>query len=139
LKATVGNLVIFDTSIFIDHLRTGRHRERIESVTGLLRTSSVVLAELWRGATKPAECAFLRTLEKNHPILTPTQKNWLESGHILGEIYTSRRFTPDKLRDLHFDVLIALTARSHGARLITTNRSDFETINRYKELQLEIW
>lgn len=46
---------------------------------------------------------------------------------------------PDKLRDLHFDVLIALTARSHGARLITSNRADFEAIRRYCKFQLEVW
>jgi predicted nucleic acid-binding protein len=135
----VSRLVILDTSIFIDHLRTGRHQERIESVTGLIRTSSVVLSKLWGGAAKPAERKFLRALERNHPILTPTEKNWLESGQILGKIYTGTGFTPDKLRDSHFDVLIALTARSHGARLITSNRSDFEMINRYRKLQLEIW
>jgi len=135
----VSNLVIFDTSIFIDHLRTGRHQERIESVIGLIRTSSVVLAELWRRATKRAEQEFLKTLEKNHPILTPTQKNWLESGQILGKIYADKRFPPEKLRDLHFDVLIALTARSHGARLISSNKADFEMINRYRRLPLEPW
>jgi predicted nucleic acid-binding protein len=138
-RVTVGSLVIFDTSIFIDHLRAGSHQDQIESVTGLIRTSSVVLAELWRGATKPAEREFLGALERNHPILTPTERNWLESGQILGRIYTDRGFKPDKLRDLHFDVLIALTARSHGARLITSNRSDFEMINRYRPIQLEIW
>jgi predicted nucleic acid-binding protein len=135
----VSSFIIFDTSIFVDHLRTGRHQQRLDSVTGLIRTSSVVLAELWRGATKPSEREFLRALQKNHPILTPTEKNWLESGQVLGNIYADKGFTPDKLRDLHFDVLIALTARSHGARLITSNRSDFETINRYRKLQLEIW
>ena len=135
----MSNLVIFDTSIFIDHLRTGRHQQQIESVTGLIRTSSVVLAELWRGATKPAERKFLRALERNHPILTPTERNWLESGYILGRIFTDTGLTPDKLRDLHFDVLIALTARSHGARLITSNRSDFEMINRHRKLSLEVW
>jgi predicted nucleic acid-binding protein len=135
----VSSFIIFDTSIFVDHLRTGRHQQRIDSVTGLIRTSSVVLAELWRGATKSAEREFLRALEKNHPILTPTEKNWLESGQILGNIYQDKGFTRDKLRDLHFDVLIALTARSHGARLITSNRSDFEVINHYRKLQLEIW
>jgi len=135
----VSSLVIFDTSIFIDHLRTGRHQERIESVIGLIRTSSVVLAELWRGATKRAEQEFLKTLEKNHPILTPTQKNWLESGQILGKIYADKRFPPKKLRDLHFDVLIALTARSHGARLITSHKADFEMINRYRRFPLELW
>ena len=70
----------------------------------------MVLAELWRGATKPAERAFLRELEKNHPILTPTEKNWLESGQILDRVRADKGFSPEKLRDLHFDVLIALTA-----------------------------
>lgn len=135
----MSKVVIFDTSVFIDHLRTGSHQQRIESVTGLIRTCSVVLAELWRGVTKPAEREFLRALERNHPILTPTEKNWLESGQILGKIYMDRGLTPDKLRDLHFDVLIALTARSHGACLITSNGSDFEMINSYRKLQLEIW
>ncbi len=134
-----GSIVVFDTSVLIDHLRTGRHQERIDSLTGLVRTSSVVLAELWRGATKRQEHKFLETLARNHPILTPTEKNWLESGQILGKIYTHKRFSPDKLRDLHFDVLIALTARSHGALLVTSNRSDFEMISSYKKLQLEIW
>lgn len=139
MQLTANNLVIFDTSIFIDHLRTGRHRERLESVTGLIRTSSVVLAELWRGATKPEEYGFLSSLEKNHPILTPTEKNWLESGQLLGRIYIDKGYTPGKLRDLHFDVLIALTARSYGARLVTSNRSDFEIISSYRKVRLEIW
>jgi len=134
----VSNLVILDTSVFIDHLRSSRH-PRIDAMAGLIRTSAVVLAELWRGATKPAEREFLRALARNHPILTPTENNWLESGQLLGRIYADKGFKPDKLRDLHFDVLIALTARSHSARLITSNRADFELISGYRKLQLEIW
>jgi predicted nucleic acid-binding protein len=99
----------------------------------------VVLSELWRGATKPAEKAFLKELGGNHPILTPTEKNWLESGRILGQIQAAKGFLPEKLRDLHFDVLIALTARTHGARLITTNRADFELIRKYREFKQEVW
>ena len=135
----MSNLVILDTSVFIDHLRTGCHQQRIESLTGLIRTSSVVLAELWRGATKPAEREFLRALERNHPLLTPTEKNWLESGRILAHIYVDKGFTPDKLRDFHFDVLIALTARSYGALLITSDRADFELISAYRKFQMEVW
>lgn len=125
--------------MIIDDLRTLRHRDRIESLVGVIRTSSVVLAELWRGAVKPADREFLVALEKSHPILTSTQKNWLESGEILANIRADHGFQPHKLRDLHFDVLIALTARSHGARLITTNRTDFELITRYRKFQLEVW
>jgi len=133
------SIVIFDTSVLIDHLRTGCHRQRIDSMSGLIRTSSVVLAELWRGATKPEEHRFLHALARNHPILTPSEKIWLESGQILGKIYVQTGFGPGKLRDLHFDVLIALTACSNGARLITSNRPDFELISAYKRIQLEIW
>jgi predicted nucleic acid-binding protein len=135
----MSDLIIFDTSILVDNLRTDRHRHRIQSVLGLIRMSSVVLAELWRGVTKPAERDFLRALVRNHPVLTPTEGNWLESGQILSKIRAGRGLTPEKLRDLHFDVLIALTARSHGARLITSNRPDFQLIDSYRKLQLEIW
>jgi predicted nucleic acid-binding protein len=135
----VSDLVIFDTSIFIDDLRTGRHRQKIQSITGLIRTSSVVLAELWRGATRPAEHRFLHALTRNHPILTPSEKNWLVSGQLLGKIRADHGFLPAKLRDLHFDVLIALTARSWGARLITSDRADYQIIHSYKRIQLEIW
>ena len=72
-------------------------------------------------------------------MLTPTENNWLESGEILAEIRADRGLAAHKLRDLHFDVLIALTARSHGARLITSNRVDFEMIRHYRKFQLEVW
>jgi predicted nucleic acid-binding protein len=140
--ATMSSLVILDTSVFINQLRNGLYRDRIQSLTGLVRTSSVVLAELWRGASKPAERSFLRTLEKNHPVLVPTKQNWLDSGELLGQVRRDRGFEPEKLRNLHFDVLIALTARCHGARLITADRADFELIASYKAargLSLEIW
>jgi predicted nucleic acid-binding protein len=135
----MSDFVIFDTSVLVDELRTGRHRKRIASANGLVRTSSVVLAELLRGVTRPAEHKFLRSLARNHPILTPTEKDWLESGEILANIRADQGFAPHKLRDLHFDVLIALTARSYGARLMTTNRTDFELINRYCPIKLEAW
>lgn len=133
---TLSSLVILDTSIFVDYLRNARHEERIDSLTGLMRTSSVVLAELWRGARQPSDLAYLRALEKNHPILVPTRQNWMNSGELL------RQVAPEKLRNLHFDVLIALTARSHGARLGTSDPADFELIASYRAargLSIEIW
>ena len=135
----MSDFVIFDTSVLVDDLRTGCYRRRIETLDGLVRNSAVVLAELSRGIAKSADRDFLRALARNHPILTPTEKNWLESGELLAKIQADHGFTAAKLRDLHFDVLIALTARSQSARLITSNRADFEMINSYRKLQLEIW
>lgn len=135
----MSDVVIFDTSVLVDSLRSGKHQQRIVSVRGLIRSSSVVLSELWRGATTVRERRVVEAIENTHPILTPTQTNWLEAGRILGNIYSAKGLTPNKLRDLHFDVLIALTARSHGARVITSNRTDFELIRRYKRFELEVW
>lgn len=114
LPPTVTESIVFDTSVLVDDLRTGRHQERIQSISGFFRTSSVVLAELWRGATRPTEQQLLRALEKNHPVLALTQKIWLESGQLLAKMNAQRGPTPDKLRNLHFDILVALTARSYG-------------------------
>lgn len=135
----MSNLIIFDTSVLVDQLRTDRHRQRLETLTGIVRNCSVVLAELWRGVVTQADAKALGVLRRNHPTLTPTENNWLESGEILAEIRADRGLAAHKLRDLHFDVLIALTARSHGARLITSNRVDFEMIRHYRKFQLEVW
>lgn len=133
------SLIILDTSILVDDLRTGRHEERIQNLTGLIRSSAVVLAELLRSATTGSERDLLGEIARNHPVLTPTESNWMESGEILSRMRADFGFAPGKLRDLHFDVLIALTARSHGARLITSDRGDFEAIRRYRKFDLEVW
>jgi len=99
----------------------------------------VVVSELWRGASSAAERKVLNALQKNHPILLPTGANWVESGQVLARLWLTKGFSPAKLRSLHVDVLIALTASSHGARLITTNRADFELIAAYCRFRLEVW
>ncbi len=132
-------MVIFDSSILVDDLRTGCHSWRIAALDELVHTSAVVMAELWRGATTQSEQSFLTALERRYPIFSPTEKNWLESGKILARIQADRGFEPRKLRELHFDVLIALTARSYGAKLITSNRADFELLREYRDFELEVW
>jgi predicted nucleic acid-binding protein len=132
-------MVIFDSSVLIDQVRSACHAQRFAELDELVRTSSVVLGELWRGSTTQAENVFLAALAARYPIFTPTEKNWLESGQILSKIQRDRDFEAVKLQDLHFDVLIALTARSNGARLITSNQADFELIREYKDFKLEVW
>jgi predicted nucleic acid-binding protein len=133
------SLIVFDTSVLVNDLRTGKYEARIQNVPGLVRLSSVVLAELWRGASSARERKLLVRMARNQTVLTPTETNWLESGEILSRMRTDMGFSAEKLRDLQFDVLIALTARSHGAHLITTNRADFESIHRFRKFDLEVW
>jgi predicted nucleic acid-binding protein len=132
-------IIIFDTAVFIDHLRTNKFKNHFQNLHGLIRNSSVVLSELLRGATRKEEKDFIDVLIKNYPILTPTEKNWIESGEVLWEINKDKGLSPEKLRDMHFDVLIAATARNYGATVITSNKSDFELIKGYKAFNLEIW
>jgi predicted nucleic acid-binding protein len=131
--------VLFDSSVLIDQWRFDRHRERMDTLGGIVYVSSVVLAELWRGATEKQEFKTLDVLQRNYRVLVPTEKNWIDSGQILTAMRHDHGFSTAKLRDLHFDVLIALTARNHGATLITSNRADFELIHSYRPFDLEIW
>jgi predicted nucleic acid-binding protein len=135
----MSNLVIFDSSIVIDQIRTNRHLDRMLRIDGLVRNSSVVLAELWRGVAAPVDRKIIESFERNYPTLTPTTNNWLESGRILAKMREDNGFEPHKLRELHFDVLIALTARSHGAKVITSNRANFELVREYRKFELEVW
>jgi predicted nucleic acid-binding protein len=135
----MSEVVVFDTSVLIDQIRSNRHLDRMLKLEAVVRNSAVVFAELWRGATSSADREIIESLERNYPTLTPTTNNWQESGHLLSRIHADKGFEPHKLRDLHFDVLIALTVRTHGARLITSNRADFELIRDYRKFKLEVW
>jgi predicted nucleic acid-binding protein len=58
---------------------------------------------------------------------------------MLSKIRVDKGFHAEKFRDLHFDVLIALSASSVGARLVTSDGADFEMIASYSRVQPEIW
>ena len=48
-------------------------------------------------------------------------------------------YDPNKLKDLAFDVLIALCARDVGATLITCNRQDFAEVARHTPFKVLYW
>lgn len=135
----MSEIVVFDSSVLIAQIRSNRHLSRILAIAGVVRNCSVVLAELSRGATTAVDRKAVAALERAHPVLTPTASNWLESGHLLAEIRDDKGFEPAKLRSMHFDVLIALTARAYGAKVITSNRADSELIREYRDFKLEAW
>ncbi len=57
----------------------------------------------------------------------------------LSRIGARKGYAANKLRDLAFDTLIALSARDFGATLITCNREDFAEINKHVALKLIFW
>lgn len=135
----MSRIAVFDTSVLVDQARSNKHAKRIAELKCVVRHSTVVLAELRRGASSAADRRMIAALERSQPLLTPTEKVWLESGDVLAAMRAELGLEARKLRELHFDVLIALTARAYGAQVITSNRADFELIRRYREFAVEVW
>ena len=136
---TVASLAILDTSVYIDNLRSGRFKQEILDFKLVVRCSAVVLAELSRGARSREMRRFVDGLAKNLRIIAPTEREWIESGKIVCHLIAERGYDVNKTREIHFDVLIALTARRIGACLITCNSKDFTAIQKYVGFELICW
>ena len=134
-----GNLAVLDTSVYIEIFRTGRFTLDLLRSPWIIRCSSVVLHELRRGARTNLELRFVNELARKVRIITPVERHWLESAEILSIIRRKKGYGQNKLRELAFDALIALSVRDIGATLITCNRKDFEEIRRHKQFKVVYW
>jgi len=139
VTSTTANLAIFDTSVYIDNLRSGRFKQEILELKFVVRLSAVVLAELARGARSREMKRFVDDLGKNLRIIAPNEREWIQSGRIVSRLVAAKRFDIHKTREIHFDVLIALTARRIGACLITCNADDFTAIREFLDFNLVCW
>jgi predicted nucleic acid-binding protein len=98
-----------------------------------------VLHELRRGAKTDLEIRFVADLARNVKIITSTERQWIESAEILSRMRKRKGYDLKKLRELAFDVLIALSARDIGGTLITCNRDDFSDIEKYTRFNVAYW
>ena len=136
---TAANLAILDTSVYIDNLRSGRFRQEILDLKFVIRCSAVVLAELSRGVRSRPMRRFVDDMAKNLRVIAPNEREWIESGRIVHRIATAKGYDIQKAREIHFDVLIALTARRIGAHLITCNADDFIAVREHMAFNLVCW
>ena len=134
-----GNFAVLDTSVYVEIFRTGRFTLDLLRSPWIIRCSSVVLHELRRGARTAVERRFVNELARKVRIITPLERHWLESAEILSIIRRKKGYGQNKLRELAFDALIALSVRDIGATLITCNRKDFEEIRRHKQFKVVFW
>ena len=139
MASTRSRIAIVDTSVYVELLRHGRFEAELIALPLLVRNSAVVLSELRRGALLPRERRWIDDLEGNHPVFFPGQREWRRSGEILQRLRKTQGFDRHKLRELHFDALIALTARAVGATLVTCNRDDFELLRRQERFELLVF
>ena len=85
------------------------------------------------------ERRFVDDLLKNCQVLVPTASHWIEAADVLSAIRSREHYDARKIRELAFDVLIAISARSIGATVITCNESDFQTIRRHMSFHVVYW
>jgi len=136
---SAANLAILDTSVYIDNLRSGRFKDEILALPYVIRLSAVVLVELSRGAQSQQMKKFVEDLANNLRIITPTEREWAVSGGVVNRIATAKHFDIHKTREIHFDVLIALSARRIGAVIITCNGADFTAVRQFMNFKLICW
>lgn len=124
-------VAILDTSVYIDHWERGLYQDILENLRRayIIRHSAVVLSELRRGARgRDAELLVANLFELATVRWEPSVADWWEAGRLVRSIGDKQDWDINKRRDFQNDALIALTARRHGATIVTANRSDFELL-----------
>lgn len=124
---------ILDTTVYIDHWERGLYEERLAALRKayVIRHSAVVLSELRRGARTRAAQRLVEALYRLAAVRwEPKVEDWWEAGRLIRTIGDAQGWDTNKRRDFQNDALIALTARRHGATLVTANRSDFELLSK---------
>ena len=139
MRSRPAKLAILDTLVYIENFRTDRFAFRLLQAPYVIRCSAVVLHELLRGARPGLERRFVTDLMNRCQIITPTETHWIHAGELLNVMRRRQHYEGNKLRELAFDVLIALTARSIGATLSTHNQTDFQAIRRHLSFNLLCW
>jgi predicted nucleic acid-binding protein len=122
-------VALLDTSIYIDHWERGLYQDILENLRRayIIRHSAVVLAELRRGARgRDAERLVAELYDLATIRWEPSVVDWWEAGRLVRSIGDKQDWDIHKRRDFQNDALIALTARRHGAAIVTANSSDFE-------------
>jgi predicted nucleic acid-binding protein len=129
---------IIDTNVYIDYWQ-GSISDRVladRRKQYVVRQSAVVLSELWRGARGRKAQRLVNELRNLATIVwEPAEADWWTAGELIRTIGDAQEWEPGKRREFQNDALIALTAKRHGAVVITTNTDDFRLLATKIELQ----
>lgn len=124
---------ILDTTVYIGHWEQRLYEEALAAVRKayVVRHSAVVLSELRRGARTQDAQRLVDALYRLARIQwEPMAADWWEAGRLIQRIGDAQGWDTSKRRDFQNDTLIALTARHHGATVVTANHVDFDLLSR---------
>ena len=90
---------------------------------------AVVLSELRRGAHTPKAQQLVIALRRLARVQwEPTADDWWEAGRVVRKIGNAQTWDRHKRQEFQNDALIGLTARRHGATVVTANGEDFRLL-----------
>jgi len=134
--------VVVDTNVYIDWINRGQHEEVLFQRETVKYLSAVVLMELRAGAFSQRDRRLLQGLEKTFEragrVLTPSRRVFAEAGDALRRLQADRGYNVGASHSIASDVLIALSARSIGATVVTQNERDYSAIQRVRPFRLVI-
>jgi len=134
--------VVIDTNVYVDWFNSGRHEAVLFQREAVKYLSAVVFMELQAGAFSAGDRRLVRqdtsAFAEAGPVLLPTVTIYEEAGEVLCRLQESRSCTMAGAYGLVNDVLIALSARSIGATVITQNERDFIAIQTVRPFKLSL-
>ena len=130
---------VLDASVYLDHWERGRNEKELADVRSafVIRHSAVVLSELRRGTSTNAGRRWVAELARAATaIWAPAAADWWDAGRLIQQFGNARHWNTSKRRDFQNDALIALTAKRHGATVVTADRADFELLGSALHIQV---
>jgi tRNA(fMet)-specific endonuclease VapC len=132
--------LVIDTNLYVDWLNERRYEAVLFRSEAVRYLSAVVLMELRAGAFSLRDRRLVQQLKstfgKVDRILIPTAAVYDEAGEVLRRLQALRHYSLASAYGLVNDVLIALSARSIGATVVTQNERDFAAIQNIRPFKL---
>ena len=133
--------VVIDTNLYVDWINRGAHEDVLFRGETVRYLSAVVMMELRAGASTRRDRRFLQGLERAFEsarrILLPSRAVFADAGDALRSLQATG-FRIGASHSIANDVLIALSARSIGATVVTRNERDYRAIQTVRPFRLSI-
>ena len=134
--------LVIDTNVYIDWFNAGHYEEILFQRDTVKHLSAVVLMELRASAFSPSDRRLVQRVERAFAnagrILVPSRAVFAEAGDALRRLQADRGFHIETSHSIVADVLIALSARSIGATVVTQNERHYRAIQAVRPFQLVI-
>ena len=134
--------IVIDTDVYIDWFNDGQHEAVVFQREAVKYLSSIVVMELEAGAFSVGDRRLIRDVvsafRRARRVLLPTASTYEDAGEVLRRLQEFRGYSLSAAYGLVDDVLIALSARSIGATVITQNDRHFAAIQAIRPFKLAV-